>query len=279
MSIRNEYGRLKKVLLCKPTYMKWEPITTVAKKNIASGRVFDTNTAIRQHEEFAETISSFGTEVIYSDPSPGLGVQPFTRDLGSATPEGILLGKFKYDVRKPEIDITKRVLINREIKIAGVIQNGVLEGGDIHFLDASTVVMGKAERTDDAGIDSAWEILGEDIEIIRVDVDKEFHHMDCVFIILGEKLCSACLEVLPREFIQILKERSFEIIEVSLDEARSVGSNMVNLDRDTILSHKGAESVNLRLKALGFNVLTPEIDMITGQGGGPRCLTFPLERE
>lgn len=72
-----------------------------------------------------------------------------------------------------------------------------MEGRNVHFLDSNTVVIGRAERTDDAGIDSFQEILGEDIKIIRVDIDEEFRHIGCVFIIHGEKLCSTCMEVLP----------------------------------------------------------------------------------
>jgi N-dimethylarginine dimethylaminohydrolase len=37
--------------------------------------------------------------------------------------------------------------------------------------------------------------------------------------------------------------------------------------------------VNEALKALGLEVLTPEITQILKGGGGPHCMTFPLLRD
>ena len=40
MGVNSEYGKLRKVLLCKPDYFKWLPINPVAKKALAGGQTF-----------------------------------------------------------------------------------------------------------------------------------------------------------------------------------------------------------------------------------------------
>jgi N-dimethylarginine dimethylaminohydrolase len=112
-----------------------------------------------------------------------------------------------------------------------------------------------------------------------VHIPREFHHLDAIFVIVSDKTCVACTEALPGEFLQLLRDRSFEILDVSIEEARNVGCNVVSLGRDVICSSQRARKLNERLRAMGFTVLEPCLDMLHGQGGGPRCLSFPLERE
>ncbi|MDR2156812.1 MAG: nitrate reductase, partial [Clostridiales Family XIII bacterium] len=120
---------------------------------------------------------------------------------------------------------------------------------------------------------------GCEYEIVRVHIPREFHHLDAIFVIVSDKTCVACTEALPGEFLQLLRDRSFEILDVSIEEARNVGCNVVSLGRDVICSSQRARKLNERLRAMGFTVLEPCLDMLHGQGGGPRCLSFPLERE
>jgi N-dimethylarginine dimethylaminohydrolase len=276
--VSSEYGRLRRVLLCPPTHQQWTPITTLAKANLAAGKVFDREKAIHEHAGFAKFIQDRGVEVVWVEAGPGLGVQVFTRDLGSGHPDGVLLGRFKYDSRRQEMPLTREALAKAGISVVGEVAKGVLEGGDFHYLEPGLVVVGRAERTDDEGIDDAARYL-PGWEIVRMSVPKEFHHSDCVFVVIGERLCVACLEALEPRFRMFLRERKFTIIDVPLGESRKVGSNMVALDPGTILSHRSSHLVNERLRALGFEVLEADLEMISGQGGGPRCLTFPLERD
>jgi N-dimethylarginine dimethylaminohydrolase len=46
-----------------------------------------------------------------------------------------------------------------------------------------------------------------------------------------------------------------------------------------VLTFADNTRVNEALKALGLEVLTPEITQILKGGGGPHCMTFPLLRD
>lgn len=279
--VNNEYGAMKSALLCNPTYMYYQPINQICKKEMDAGKTFDKEGGKRELKAMAEAIASQGIVTYFVPPEYDCPGQPFTRDLGFMSPAGALLGKFQWDTRTNEIEATRDYLERNDMPIAGIVSSGVLEGGDCHFLDASTLIIGNGRSTDE-GSQNAVEILkekGYEYDLVRVDIPREFHHLDAIFVIVGERICVACSAALSKEFIHLLFDRGFKIIDVPIEESRVVGSNVVSLGRDVILSSRRGEQLNQRLRALGFTVLDPDLSMLNGQGGGPRCLTFPLERE
>ena len=46
-----------------------------------------------------------------------------------------------------------------------------------------------------------------------------------------------------------------------------------------MLTFAGNRDVNEQLRALGLEVIAPEITQILKGGGGPHCMTFPLLRD
>ena len=48
MNINSEYGKLRRVVLCRPDYFKWLPVNASAKKALAEGRSF-TNKDVQKH--------------------------------------------------------------------------------------------------------------------------------------------------------------------------------------------------------------------------------------
>ncbi|WP_394706362.1 arginine deiminase family protein [Breoghania sp.] len=46
-----------------------------------------------------------------------------------------------------------------------------------------------------------------------------------------------------------------------------------------MLSFKNNRDVNAKMKALGIRVIEVELAEILKGGGGPHCMTFPLQRE
>lgn len=51
MGVSNEYGRLRKVLLCRPDYFKWVPTNGINKKALASGQTFTIEQVEKQYRE------------------------------------------------------------------------------------------------------------------------------------------------------------------------------------------------------------------------------------
>jgi len=76
-----------------------------------------------------------------------------------------------------------------------------------------------------------------------------------------------------------LKGKKVEIIEVRAEECLELKCNGVAIDEKTFLSFRENQRVNSELETLGFEVLKPDINILTRGGGGPRCSCFPLERD
>jgi len=281
MGATNEYGKLRKVVVCKPDYFKWSPINDIVKKTLAEGQTFTMEEAQEQHQGFCDALRSAGVEILYIEPNENFPYQVFTRDFGVATEKGILLGKFNLPVRQGETRLYEAFFSRQGVPIFGRVSKGAFEGGDIHYIDNETMVCGLGGRSDEEGIEEARKIVKEGLglNLIAVEFPSELIHLDEVFVRIAERLCVACAEVLPDYFIKILKDKKIDIVEVSKEEQREVKCNVVAIDEKTVVSFKENVNTNKKLEALGFEVLKPDISIFTRGGGGPRCSCFPLERD
>ncbi len=280
MGVSSEYGKLRKVLLCRPDYFRWLPLNPVAKKTLAEGQTFTIEDVKGQHQEFSDAFRAAGVEVLYIKQGKDLIYQVFTRDIGKNTRKGVLLGKFRFPERQGETDLYEEFFTSKGIPILGKVSMGFFEGGDAHYIDSETMVCGVGGRSDTEGFEEAQRILkGLGINLIAVEIPEPFYHLDCAFVRVAERLCLAHTPALPDFFLKILKGKKVEIIEVSAEECMELKCNGVAIDEKTFLSFKENQRVNSELEALGFEVLKPELNILTRGGGGPRCSCFPLERD
>lgn len=281
MGVSSEYGRLRKVLLCRPDYFRWLPINPVAKKALAGGQTFTIEDVQKQYQELSDAFRAAGVEALYIKQGKDLTYQVYTRDIGKNTEKGVLLGKFKLPERQGETDLYEEFFTNQGIPIFARISKGAFEGGDAHYIDNETLVLGVGPRSDTRGFEEAQQMLKEEqgINLIAVEIPEPFYHLDCAFVRVAERLCLAHTPALPDFFLKILKGKKVEIIEVSAEECMELKCNGVAIDEKTFLSFKENERVNRELEALGFEVLKPHMSIFTKGGGGPRCSCFPLERD
>ncbi|MCD6472097.1 nitrate reductase [Candidatus Aerophobetes bacterium] len=287
MGVSNENGKLRKVLLCKPDYLKckWdsvdETINEIMRNTALKGKVLKLEDAKKQHQELSEALKSAGVELLYIDSlNKSLPYQCYTRDIGTSTERGVLLGRFKEPIRQGETNSAEEFFIKKEIPIFGKIKKGVLEGGDIHYVDNETIAIGIGARTTKEGIQEFKKNMkGLNLQIIPVEFPSKYLHLDVLFAVIGERTCLACVEELPDSFIKVLRDKKFKIIKVSKNEAMNLNNNVLSLGEERILSFKENGKINSKLKALGFEVFIPSLSVFNKLGGGPRCLTFPLERE
>ena len=81
------------------------------------------------------------------------------------------------------------------------------------------------------------------------------------------------------QFIDLLKSKGFEILPVSYHDSTQLGTNIVALGNDRVLSTKANKDLNDRMRAHGIEVLDPDLSMFTLGGGGPHCLCQALRRD
>jgi N-dimethylarginine dimethylaminohydrolase len=76
-----------------------------------------------------------------------------------------------------------------------------------------------------------------------------------------------------------LREKGIGIIPVSIEDALSLGCNLLSLGDDRVIVPQHCTAVRDQLSAEGLDVLSIELDMFTPGGGGVHCLTQPLSRD
>ncbi|MDR3138681.1 MAG: hypothetical protein LBT95_03295, partial [Treponema sp.] len=100
MFVKNSTGILKKVLLCRPTYLKITPINEIAKK--WADKPLDLAKMEAEHRALVKAYEDNGVEVAFLEAVPGLPYLVFARDFGGCIREGYILGKFREPIRYEE---------------------------------------------------------------------------------------------------------------------------------------------------------------------------------
>lgn len=276
---RTEYGKLKKVLLCKPEHLQiLKPINVIQEKH--SKKNIDKKKACEEHEAFVEALENEGVEVILSENHERYPYQVNTRDIGVTTPKGVVFGRFYNPYRWGEHRLVENTFNEREIFIHDQHSEGIFEGGDFMYLDENTVAIGTGIRTDAVGVRQLENTLSTfNIKVIPVDFKEEYLHLDMIMNVIGEKTAVICEEALPDDFVEYLKNKDFTLIKVTREDVFLHKCNLLSVGNNTIISHNQAEDVNKQLEALGFKIIQLNLKEVLKSGGGPRCMSFPLVRE
>lgn len=277
MYVKNGTGVLKKVLLSRPEYLKPAPINEIAKQ--WKDTTLDTKKMLEEHELFVQAYRENGVEVEFLDADADRPNSVFARDFGGCIKEGYILGKFKYQLREKEHVDYKGKMKELNIPIVATCEHGMFEGGDFAFLRENVIAIGMADRTDEQAVIELKEQLEPlGYEIIGVPLKPEYLHLDMCFNLVDESLAVAYKEGLPEEFQAKLEQLGIDIIEVSEEQIFSHGCNLQALGNHKVLSLKKNSGVNHELTRKGMTVIELDITEILKAGGGPHCMTFPLER-
>lgn len=276
----NSHGRVRRILLCPPDFYRELPISEIASRSMAEGDAVDLPVAKRMHTELAAALDEAGIGVEWEEAHPDHHWQVYTRDFGVNTPAGPLIGKYKYEQRWGDEEFAMEALSRLGARLAGRVSVGAVEGGDSWMLDESTLVIGSGNRSTLPGIEDAARIMKQyDIEVVPVEFDVKWNHLDMIFSVVAEKLCLYCAEGLPQTFQSWLRQNDWRMIAVPEEEVMKTGCNVLALGEGKVLSFAENQVVNDMLRAEGFDVLDPHLHEFTKMGGGPHCLTFELERE
>ncbi|MFC0524603.1 dimethylarginine dimethylaminohydrolase family protein [Pontibacillus salicampi] len=277
--VASEYGVLKKVLLARPEYLDVSnPINVIAEKH--SKHTLNVEQACKEHALFVEALEEHDVEVYLAETHPRFPYEVNTRDLGVSTEKGIVFGRFQNPYRWGEHRLAERTLHEHKIPIHYQLTAGNLEGGDVMYIDEKTVGVGTGIRTDETAVKALETYLHElGKNIIQIPFSEKYLHLDMIMNVIGEKVAIICEEALPHTLVKWLEEESFQLIRVSEEDVFLHKCNLLNIGNQVIISHHQAASVNTELKELGYTVVELALEEILKSGGGPRCMSFPVERE
>lgn len=270
---------LKRVVLCPPTYFNFEPINVITEDWLEKGESADVEAFKREHRELARAYEENGVEVIMMEPTPGLPYEVYARDFGAAVAEGVVMGRFREPCRTGESEKYEAKLKELGVPIVARCTSGAFEGGDFWFLDEYTIAQGIVARTDWDGFANVRRQLEEKgYAVVGVPCRRDNLHLDMCFNIVAENVAVACTEALPDTFLAMLDRRGFTLIDVPQEGVYRHYCNLQNIGHDKVISFENNKAVNKAMEALGITVIKPHLEQILKGGGGPHCMTFPLER-
>jgi N-dimethylarginine dimethylaminohydrolase len=279
--VDSEYGTLLDVLLGRPENFRWRPTSAISRATLDAGHVYDRSRAASQHAEMVSAYEDAGVRCHFLDPDAALPYQVFARDSSAMGPNGTFITQLSQWWRRGEYAPAIRFYQDTGIPIRAMVTAGSLEGGDVMIVEPGSVLIGSGEtRTQEAAARQLAAWFEEDGWEARVqEFPERYVHIDVLVAILAEKLAAVCAEVLPAGAVGWLRDKGFDLIEVSAEQAFTLGVNGISLGRDRVISASGASQLNEALRARGIEVIELDLSMFTLGGGGAHCLAQALRRE
>lgn len=277
----SEYGVLKDVLIGPMDNYSWQTGNAMSRRSMRLGREFNPEIAREQYNTMLQMYRESGVTPHLLSQDENLPYQLYARDSSVMTPWGPVVTQMFSPWRRGEWLEVVKFYQQQDIPIYDVITAGSFEGGDFMVLEPGQIVCGyTGERTSKQGIEQMrkW-VEAEGWQFTAYEFDPYFLHLDVKVAMLAEKLAAVCTQAVEDEFLNFLKGRGIEIIDISYRSVLELGVNVVALGNDTIMVPKQSEELVEKSKAHGLKVLTPDMSMFTSGGGGVHCMCQPLCRE
>ena len=259
---------------------QWQALNFSAAPDLAA--------AVDEYERFLDILRSSGTTV---HPLPRNAETTldsiYARDASIVSPKGLILARMGKRARQSEPHAQERAFRDMDppIAIAGRIDApGLLEGGDVVWLDDRTVVVGRGYRTNAEGIRQLRLLLGESVDVIEVPLphwrgESDVMHLMSLISPVDRDLAVVYSRLLPVPFRQMLLERGYRLVEVPDEEFDSMGCNVLALSPGRCVLLEGNPGTRAALERAGADVLEYAGAEISAKGaGGPTCLTRPVVR-
>ena len=247
----------------------------------------DLGRAIDEYDAFLEIVRAAGADVLFlpSDTSTTLD-SVYTRDAAMVAPGGVIVCNMGKPSRVAEPRLQQDELSRRGWPIAGaIVAPGRLEGGDVIWLDAGTLVVGQGKRTNAEGIEQLKSLLNERVEAIVVvplpDYPGQHDVMHLMSLIspIDIDLAVVYPALLPDAFRRMLLDRGYQFVQVPDAEFDTMGANVLALGPRECVMLDGNPKTRAALEKAGAQVHVYEGREISLKGGGgPTCLTRPLAR-
>ena len=247
----------------------------------------DFGRALDEYERFLAVLREAGAQIDFLPHTDGATMDSlYARDASVVCDRGVILCRMGKPLRQFEPDAHGDTSRTLGIRILGRIEApGRLEGGDVVWLDQRTVSVGRGYRTNAAGIEQLHHLLGDLVDqVIGVALphwrgpDDVFHLMSIISPI-DVDLALVYSPLMSVAFRELLLDRGMTLIEVPDEEFASMGTNALALGPRKCLMLAGNPKTRARLEKAGVHVIEYEGREISLKGGGgPTCLTRPLER-
>ena len=243
--------------------------------------------AEREFEALLRILEDAGAEALCLPADERTGLDSiYTHDPGIVTDAGAVIFQTGKPARRGEGPALSDALKTWGVPVLGAIEGpATAEGGDMVWLDRSTLAVGRGFRTNAAGVDALRRILGPagvsvvDFHLPYQDGPSDVLHLQSFISLLDSDLALTYRRLLPVPLFELLTDRGFAIIDVPEEEYPTQGSNVLALAPRHLILLERNPVTRRRLEEAGCKVHVIQGDEIAFKGhGGPTCLTRPILR-
>lgn len=283
-----EHGRLARVLVkhARDAFISTAAIASQWKQLKFSAPP-DLSRAIAEYDGFLEIIAGTGCEIVALPQASDVTLDAiYTRDPSIVSAQGVILASMGKPSRAAEPAVQGEELRQHGCAVAGgIAPPGRLEGGDVVWLDETTIAVGQGTRTNSEGIRQLTTLLeGSAGEIIIVPLPDDGGRHDVMHLMslispVDRDLAVIYSRLLPEAFRQRLLDRGYRFVDVPDEEFETMGANVLAVGPRECVMLNGNPQTRAALERAGANVRVYDgYEISLKGGGGPTCLTRPLAR-
>lgn len=243
--------------------------------------------AVTEYDRFVALLAQFDFDICFLPRDDDVGLDStYARDASLVCDKGAILCNMGKTARRTEPNVQSATLRSLDIPIHGAITGeGRVEGGDVVWLDERSIAVGRGYRTNDEGIRQLGGLLQGCVdELIVVPLphwrgpDDVFHLMS-ILSPIDHDLALVYSPLMPVPFRETLLARGIELVEVPDAEFETMGCNVLAVAPRRCIMLAGNPETRRRLEGARAEVYEFEgREICLKGGGGPTCLTRPLQR-
>ena len=240
---------------------------------------------LEQHAGFVALLEKLGCGVEVLPPTDDMPDACFTYDPAFVIPSGVIELRGAKAVRVGEPPLLTADLEALGVPVIGRLNGeATADGGDMFWLDPTTLAVGRSYRTNQAAIEQLRPMLAADGVTIEVfdlphDLGPEFClHLMSVVSPVREDLAVVFERLAPIALLLALRARGIDYVCVPEEDYLSLGCNVLAVRPGVVVMAKGNEATASLLRNRGVEVHFYEASEINKGEGGPTCLTRPIKR-
>lgn len=245
----------------------------------------DLDLLAKQHADFVALLERLGCQVEVLPAEDDMPDAIFTYDPAFVTPGGVIELRGAKEVRKGEPPLLATQLVDLGIPLVGrLTAPATADGGDMFWLDATTLAVGRTYRTNQAAIDQLTDLLAPmGVAVERFDMPHDLGPEYCLHLMsvvspVRDDLAVVYERLAPVALLQALASRGIEMISVPEEDYLSLGCNILAVAPGVVILAEGNAATAKALRDHGVEVHTYAASEINKGEGGPTCLTRPLLR-
>jgi N-dimethylarginine dimethylaminohydrolase len=231
---------------------------------------------VGQHARFRRLLDDAGVRLISPATQPNAFCQVYTRDPCFVVGNTLFIGRPKEPYR--QLETAGLAALRSDVTRTVVLDEGVIEGGDVMALRDDLVLVGTGDITTPPGVAALRECL-QDCGVTVVQVPHTALHLDCCLAPLPNHKALYSASRLPQSSRALLQPFFSELMPLDANEdLKYLAANIVWLNPQVVVSTAHAPRTNALLRQMDYLVHEIEYTEIIHLWGSARCTVCPLSR-